>query len=58
MLEEKIKEIENVLKEKNAYIVASVGGNGNHVGRIKGLAVDANGNLIIEADIDSESCIR
>lgn len=44
------------LKENNAYIIASIEEKGAHIGRIKGLSFDADNNLIIEADIDSQSC--
>ena len=45
-----------ISKEHNVYIISSVEGKGNHVGRFKGFSVDADGDLIIEADIDGLSC--
>lgn len=51
-----MNEIEAKLKEHNVYIISSVEGKGNHVGRFKGFSVDADGDLIIEADIDGLSC--
>ena len=53
--EEVAKELEQKLKEHDVYIISSVGGKGHHVGRFKGISVDANGDLIIDADIDEHS---
>lgn len=50
-----LKVIEEALKEKNAYIISSIDGKGAHIGRFKGVSVDAEGDLIIESDIDSIS---
>jgi len=51
-----IQGIEKYLKENSAYIISSIDGEGNHVGRFKEFVIDANGDLIISTDIDSESC--
>lgn len=51
-----MNEIETKLREHNVYIISSVEGKGNHIGRFKGFAVDADGDLIIETDIDELSC--
>jgi len=53
-----MREIENKLREKNIYIVASVEGKGNYVGRFNGFGCDADGDLIIWTDIDEVSCTR
>lgn len=50
------KKIEEWMKLNNVYIVSSIDGNGNHVGRLKGLYLDANDDLIISVDIDDLSC--
>ena len=50
-----IDKIESMLREHNVYIISSIGGKGNHVGRLKGFSLDADGNLIIETDIDKKS---
>lgn len=52
------KELEQKLKEYDVYILSSVGGKGHHVGRFKGISVDANGDLIIDADIDEYSITK
>ena len=54
----RIKEIENILKQNNAYIHSSIEGRGCHIGRFKGIGFDAEGDWIIEVDIDSGSCTR
>lgn len=51
-----MKEIESKLKELNVYVISSVEGKGSHIGRFKGFSEDANGNLVIEVDIDMLSC--
>lgn len=51
-----LTELKSKLEGTGAYILASVDGEGVHVGRFKGLSVDADGDLVIEADIDSASC--
>lgn len=48
-----IKSIKNV---DNLYIQASIEGVGVHIGRIKGLSYDADGDPILEVDIDAVSC--
>lgn len=47
---------EKMLKADNIYIVSSIDNKGTHVGRFKKCSLDADGNLIIETDIDSVSC--
>lgn len=53
---EEMKKIEEWLNKNNVYVVASVDGKGVHIGRFKGLSLDADDDLIIEVDIDSLSC--
>lgn len=53
-----IVEIEKILRESNVYIVSSINGEGNHIGRFNGFSEDANGDLIISVDIDDMSCTR
>ncbi len=50
-----ISEIEKALKKKNGYVIASIEGKGNYIGRINGVSLDADGDLIIECDIDNKS---
>ena len=52
----KLKEIEEYLKEHNVYISSSIENNGTHIGRFKGITLDADGFPIIECDIDAMSC--
>ena len=52
-----MKELESKLKELNVYVISSVEGKGSHIGRFKGFSEDANGDLVIETDIDKLSCI-
>ena len=47
---------EKMLKADNIYIISSIDDKGTHVGRFKRCSLDADGNLIIETDIDSVSC--
>ena len=47
---------EKMLGVDNIYIVSSIDNKGTHVGRFKRCSLDADGNLIIETDIDSVSC--
>ena len=47
---------EKMLGADNIYIVSSIDNKGAHVGRFKKCSLDADGNLIIETDIDSVSC--
>lgn len=51
-----MKELESKLKELNVYVISSVEGKGSHIGRFKGFSEDANGDLVIETDIDKLSC--
>ena len=53
---QKLKEIEEFLKEHNVYIASSIEGKGLHIGRFKEIALDADGFPIIECDIDEVSC--
>lgn len=47
---------EKMLESDNIYIVSSIDNKGTHVGRFKRCSLDADGNLIIEIDIDGVSC--
>lgn len=53
-----ILEVVKILNEHKAYIVSSVEGQGVHIGRFKGLSLDAEGDWVIDADIDEKSCTR
>lgn len=55
---EEMKQIENKLKENKAYVISSIDEKGHHVGRFKGFSLDANGDLIIEIDIDAISSTK
>lgn len=52
----KLREIEEFLKEHSVSILSSIESKGAHVGRFKGIALDADGFPIIECDIDELSC--
>ena len=51
-----MKKIEEWLNKNNVYVAASIDNKGVHIGRFKGLSLDADDDLIIEVDIDSLSC--
>ena len=53
---EEMKKIEEWLNKNNVYIISSIDDKGVHVGRFKGLSLDANDDLVIDTDIDSLSC--
>lgn len=53
-----VSDIKDVLDKQNAYVVATVEGDGCHIGRLKGISLDANGDLVIEVDISSISCTK
>lgn len=42
-------------KEQDVYIIASIGGEGNHIGRIKNISLDADYDVVIEVDVDEKS---
>lgn len=42
-------------KNQEVYIIASIEGKGNHIGRIKNISLDVNDDVIIEVDIDEKS---
>lgn len=42
-------------KNQEVYIIASIEGKGNHIGRIKNISLDADDDVIIEVDIDEKS---
>ena len=54
----KLRELELFLLEHNVYILSSIEGKGVHVGRFKQISLDADGNPVIECDIDKESSVR
>lgn len=56
MIIKELKQIEDYLTKNNVYIISSIDGVGVHVGRFKGFSLDANDDLVIDADIDSISC--
>lgn len=47
--------IEAILKKHGTYLLSTIGGKGCHVGCYKGIALDADANWIIEADVESMS---
>lgn len=53
---EKLNTIADTLRKQNAYIISSIDGEGVYIGRFKGFSCDADGDLVIEADIDGISC--
>lgn len=42
-------------KNQEVYIIASIEGKGNHIGRIKNISLDTDDDVIIEVDIDEKS---
>lgn len=42
-------------KNQEVYIIASIEGKGNHIGRIKNISLDVSDDVIIEVDIDKKS---
>lgn len=42
-------------KNQEVYIIASIEGKGNYIGRIKNISLDADDDVIIEVDIDEKS---
>lgn len=55
---EEMKKIEKWLNKNNVYIISSIDGEGIHVGKFKGLSLDADDDLIINVDIDSFGCTQ
>lgn len=53
-----VNRLESMLKNYDTYIISSIEGKGGYMGRFKGLSVDVDGNLFIEADLDSENCVK
>lgn len=47
--------IEAILKKHGAYILSTIDGHGCHAGCYKGIALDADANWIIEAEVESMS---
>ena len=47
--------IEAILKKHGAYILSTIDGQGCHAGCYKGIALDADDNWIIEAEVESMS---
>ena len=47
--------IEAILKKHGTYLLSTIDGQGCHVGCYKGIALDADGKWIIEADVESMS---
>lgn len=48
--------VEKILNEHKTYIVSSVDGKGVHIGRLQGMSLDADGDWVIEVDLDGKSC--
>jgi hypothetical protein len=44
--------------DKNIYILSKVDGKGTHIGKITGFGADVEDGIIIETDIESESCTK
>lgn len=51
----KLKKITTFNENQEVYIIASIDNNGNHIGRIKNISLDADCDVVIEVDIDKES---
>ena len=54
-----IREIENWMKycgDKDIYILSKVDGKGTHVGKLISIGADCDNGIILETDIESESC--
>lgn len=42
-------------ENQDVYIIASIEGKGNHIGKIKRILLDADNDIVIEIDIDNKS---
>lgn len=47
--------VESLLKQHAAYLLATIDNKGTHIGKFNGIALDADGDWIIEADVESLS---
>lgn len=50
------RHIKSLLTDSGAYIMSSIEGKGCHIGRIKDVGLDSDGNMVIDIDIDRVSC--
>ena len=58
MKDTELRKFEEELKKYNTYIASSIEGKGTHIGRFRGLSLDANGDIIILCDIDKDSVTK
>ncbi len=42
-------------ENKDVYVIALIGGEGHHIGRIKDILLDPNNDIVVEIDIDNKS---
>ena len=47
-----------VSENQNVYIIATIDGAGTHIGSINNVSLDANGEVVLEANINSVSVTR
>ena len=50
-----VDKIKDLLNKNDAYIISKIDGKGTHVGKIVNVTLDANGDVVIETDIESIS---
>lgn len=52
---ELLKALEGVSENQNIYIISTLDGKGTHIGSINNVSLDANGEVVMEANIESVS---
>ena len=52
---ELLKALEGVSENQNIYIISTLDGKGTHIGSINNVSLDASGEVVLEANIESVS---
>jgi hypothetical protein len=52
---EVLTKLRSIVNNHEVYIMSAIDGKGCHIGKITGVSLDANDDIVIEADIDSVS---
>lgn len=52
---ELLKALEGVSENQNIYIISTLDGKGTHIGRINKVSFDADGDVVLEANVESVS---
>ena len=52
---ELLKALDGVTDEQDIYIIATIDGAGTHIGSINNVSLDADGDVVLEANIESVS---